>query len=231
MTSSDETFLLDRQFRQMTLGAGLDVYNDTTLFSNIAIGEPLDNGTVGGVEIATAIGNAGGALVVNAGAIIGNPLNIPSVGTSVALSSDFSFSSGTLVAQSSIARTSQTLQLTNTGTIAQYVTGPVDFQNFVAATAGFGRSVGTIAATGSTQATATVATAQDTTVTSGSGGVQLTYFGVGAEQVIRNRTTLTFNVYPQSGSQIETAGTNVAVTLGAGQDGRYCPYSATQWRF
>jgi len=94
-----------------------------------------------------------------------------------------------------------------------------------------GRSCGTIAAAGSTQATATVTTAQDTVVISGVGGIELKFFGIGAEQIIRNRTTATINVYPQSGSQIETAGTNVAVTLGAGQDGRYCPFSATQWYF
>jgi len=88
-----------------------------------------------------------------------------------------------------------------------------------------------IVAAGSNQATATAITAQDCVVTSGSGGVRLVNFNNGAEVIIRNRVGASITIYPQASAQIETAGTNVGLTLPNGTDGRFQPFSTTQWYY
>jgi hypothetical protein len=73
-----------------------------------------------------------------------------------------------------------------------------------------------ISAAGTTQATATVLTAQDndvTTVASGSGVVPTNLFSQGEEITIFNSGANALKVYPMSGFQINALPTNQAMTL------------------
>lgn len=79
----------------------------------------------------------------------------------------------------------------------------------------------TVAAAGSTQATATPLTKQSSTVTSGGGGVLLLSLQAGQSQTVRNRSGGNINVYPPSGASIESAGMNVAFVLGNGNDATF----------
>ncbi len=98
------------------------------------------------------------------------------------------------------------------------------FNGFVA----FGNST-SVAAAGSTQATATLLTRQINLITSGSGGVLLPV-PVGGERVfVRNNLGSNITVYPNSGGSINSGSTNAGVTLSAGSGLEYIACSPTLW--
>lgn len=85
-----------------------------------------------------------------------------------------------------------------------------------------------ITATGTKQSDAyqlTKAINEVTTVASGT-GVKLTYI----DQLVMNRGVSTLSVYPPSGAQIETYGTNTAVDLLSGDNVQFICMSDTQFR-
>jgi hypothetical protein len=86
-----------------------------------------------------------------------------------------------------------------------------------------------VSAAGSTQGTATAITTDVVNVTGGSGGVILPYWQPGHRIVVRNALGSAINVYPNSGAQINTAGTNVAVSVLAGSTIEFINISSTQW--
>lgn len=86
-----------------------------------------------------------------------------------------------------------------------------------------------IAAAGSSQGTATSVTADNTYVTSGTGGVVLPTAVVGREISITNGTASAINVYPASGASIENASTNAAVSLPAYATIGLAAKSTTNW--
>jgi hypothetical protein len=85
----------------------------------------------------------------------------------------------------------------------------------------------TIAAAGTTQAGATLLSNDISVVTSGTGGVLL-YSLVGQRQEVFNRSGTTINVYPMTGAQIESAGTNNPITLANGGHAVFVCTSSTQ---
>ena len=86
-----------------------------------------------------------------------------------------------------------------------------------------------VTAAGTTQATATVLTASVNVVTAGSGGVELPVGVPGMFVTIVNILGGTVNVYPASGSQIDSLGANAAYPLGTLAKLEYVAISATQW--
>lgn len=88
-------------------------------------------------------------------------------------------------------------------------------------------TIGSVSAAGNTQGTATLLPDQINVVNGGTGGVILNP-AIGAQYVFA-RAGSTINVYPPSGAQIETQGSNVAATLANGTFALFFPTSATQW--
>ena len=95
-----------------------------------------------------------------------------------------------------------------------------------------------VTATGSTQATAAVLTAQINVVTSVSSGtgVQLQLFNgmggaipLGTPITIYNRGANLLTVYPPSGQEIESLGSNNPVSIAVNGDGTYTQVTASQW--
>lgn len=75
--------------------------------------------------------------------------------------------------------------------------------------------VAEVAGAGTDQAGATLLTKEFSIVTSGASnsGVRLPAYVAGARYVVRNTTLVTIKVYPPSGGQIDTVGTDVAVDM------------------
>lgn len=95
------------------------------------------------------------------------------------------------------------------------------------------QDVGTgIAASGTTQATATSltnATNVLSTVSAGSGCVLLSTAGVGDEQLVFNGGLNAVKIYPPSGMKINSLPTDTAVYLGTNSTCRFTMVSLTQW--
>ena len=87
----------------------------------------------------------------------------------------------------------------------------------------------TIAAAGTTQATATAVTADNTYVGSGTGGVILPAASSGREISITNNTAAAINVYPGTGASIENAAANSPVVLPAYATIGVAAKSSTNW--
>ena len=101
-----------------------------------------------------------------------------------------------------------------------------EFGGFVA----FGVSPAVVAA-GSTQATATALTRPINNITTvpASSGVILPVATPGMRVMIRNATITTVRVYPNSGAQINTLGTNVQLSLETLANIEFVAFSTTQW--
>jgi len=87
----------------------------------------------------------------------------------------------------------------------------------------------TLAAAGTTQGTATLLTADNCYVTSGTGGVILPTAVQGMEISITNDTAASIVVYPASGAAIETLSANIGVTIPAYVTIALEAKSTTQW--
>jgi hypothetical protein len=101
-----------------------------------------------------------------------------------------------------------------------------EFGGFVA----FGVSPAVTAA-GSTQATATALTRPINNITTvpASSGVILPAATPGMRVMVRNATATTVRVYPNSGAQINTLGTNVQLSLETLANIEFVAFSTTQW--
>lgn len=94
--------------------------------------------------------------------------------------------------------------------------------------------VATIAAAGSTQATATAVTAGLTIVSTATGttadGVRLpASFGTGEEITIVNITDVALDVFPSTGGAINGGSANAAKALAANMSGRYISIGSDNW--
>ncbi len=101
----------------------------------------------------------------------------------------------------------------------------------IAYTTYFVNGVTTISAAGATQSTATAITSSEvnvTTVASGT-GVRLPTNSVGLQVAITNNGANTLNVYPDTGSTIDTAAANVAVTIPVSQTAEYTVLASGAW--
>lgn len=94
------------------------------------------------------------------------------------------------------------------------------------------------AASGNSQGTAVLVASAAVNITSSTAGVndsvQLSLTKGGISGVLRlfviyNSSANTINVFPRSGGVIDAAGTNNAVTIGAGKMRIFFPYSAVGW--
>jgi hypothetical protein len=90
------------------------------------------------------------------------------------------------------------------------------------------KSASIIAAAGTTQATATALIVDIALVNSGSGGGIVLQNKIGQKQEIFNRSGAAINIYPPTGASIESAGTNVAVSLANGGHATFIALTATQ---
>jgi len=101
-----------------------------------------------------------------------------------------------------------------------------EFGGFVA----FGVSPAVTAA-GSTQATATALTRPINNITTvpASSGVILPVATPGMRVMVRNATVTTVRVYPNSGAQINTLGTNIQLSLETLANIEFVAFTATQW--
>ena len=88
-----------------------------------------------------------------------------------------------------------------------------------------------LTATGSSQGTALLLTRpiNDVTTTAASTGVVFPAATVGMRIIVRNGGVNSLNIYPASGGQINSLGTNVAFTLVSGTVLEYVAFSTTQW--
>ena len=91
----------------------------------------------------------------------------------------------------------------------------------------------TVAAAGTNQGNATALTVQFNIITSGSGGVIVAPSAVQSNSFpyflkIWNATAVTINVYPPSGVQFDTSGTNIPVQLGPNAAMEVCITSSIQ---
>lgn len=101
--------------------------------------------------------------------------------------------------------------------------------------AGQARAIGgtvnqSVAAAGTTQATATDVTGDNLTVTSGGSGtgIQLYAGNAGDSQLVYNAQLVAVNVYPANGSKINQIAANSAHVLGAQTAAWYITVSSTQ---
>jgi hypothetical protein len=101
-----------------------------------------------------------------------------------------------------------------------------EFGGFVA----YGVSPAVVAA-GSTQATATALTRPINNITTvpASSGVILPVATPGMRVMIRNATVTTVRIYPNSGAQINTLGTNIQLNLETLTNIEFVAFTATQW--
>lgn len=90
-------------------------------------------------------------------------------------------------------------------------------------------SSATIVAAGSNQGTATAITADNTYISSGTGGVVLPTAIVGREISITNNTASAINVYPGSGASIENSSVNIPTSLPAYATLGLAAKSTTNW--
>jgi hypothetical protein len=88
-----------------------------------------------------------------------------------------------------------------------------------------------VTAAGSTQATATALTRPINNITTvpASSGVILPAATPGMRVMVRNATGTTVRVYPNSGAQINTLGTNVQLNLETLANIEFVAFSTTQW--
>jgi hypothetical protein len=88
-----------------------------------------------------------------------------------------------------------------------------------------------VTAAGSTQATATALTRPINNITTvpASSGVILPTATPGMRVMVRNATGTTVRVYPSSGAQINTLGTNVQLNLETLANIEFVAFTATQW--
>jgi len=88
-----------------------------------------------------------------------------------------------------------------------------------------------LTAAGTTQGTALLLTRQinDVTSVAANTGVRLPVAVAGMRIIVRNSSATNLNVYPNTGAQIQTLGTNVAMVLVAATMLEYVAVSATQW--
>jgi hypothetical protein len=88
-----------------------------------------------------------------------------------------------------------------------------------------------VSAAGSTQATATALTRPINNITTvpASSGVILPTATPGMRVMVRNATGTTVRVYPNSGAQINTLGTNVQLNLETLANIEFVAFTATQW--
>ncbi len=94
--------------------------------------------------------------------------------------------------------------------------------------------VATIAAAGSTQATATAVTAGLTIVSSATGttadGIRLpASWGIGESITIVNTTDVALDVFPSTGGAINGGTANAAKALAANMSGRYISIGSDNW--
>jgi hypothetical protein len=89
----------------------------------------------------------------------------------------------------------------------------------------------TLTAAGTTQGTALLLAKQINNVTTvaANSGVRLPVAVAGMRIIVRNSSATNLNVYPNTGAQIQTLGTNVAMVLIAATMLEYVAVSATQW--
>lgn len=89
----------------------------------------------------------------------------------------------------------------------------------------------TLTAAGSTQATATplIRPISNVTTVPASSGVRFPSASPGMRMVVRNAGATLLRVYPASGGQINTLGTNTGFQLEAGATIEFVATSATQW--
>jgi hypothetical protein len=88
-----------------------------------------------------------------------------------------------------------------------------------------------LTAAGTTQGTALLLTRQinDVTSVAANTGVRLPVAVAGMRIIVRNSSATNLNVYPNTGAQIQSLGTNVAMVLVAATMLEYVAVSATQW--
>lgn len=88
-----------------------------------------------------------------------------------------------------------------------------------------------LTAAGTTQGTALLLARQinDVTVVAASSGVRLPVAVAGMRVIVRNSSVTNLNVYPNTGAQIQSLGTNVAMVLVSATMLEYVAVSATQW--
>jgi hypothetical protein len=88
-----------------------------------------------------------------------------------------------------------------------------------------------VAAAGTTQATATILSRPINNITTvpANSGVILPAATPGMRVMIRNATVTTLRVYPNSGAQINTLGTNVQLSLETLANIEFVAFTATQW--
>lgn len=88
-----------------------------------------------------------------------------------------------------------------------------------------------VSAAGSTQATATALTRPINNITTvpASSGVILPAATPGMRVMVRNATVTTVRVYPNSGAQINTLGTNIQLSLETLANIEFVAFTATQW--
>ncbi len=109
-------------------------------------------------------------------------------------------------------------------------TGPI--VPYSSQTPTFAICTATLAATGTTQATAALIAAQDVTITTGSStayGVVLPAI-VGLHYTVRNRSGVSISVYPPGFAQIENGGPGNPAILPSGADATYISYAVGQWQ-
>ena len=169
--------------------------NNTGQIINAGTGQIINNGTLFNNGLLTSTGTITANGVVAFGGTVALTGTLASTGTisggtlAGSITNAGTLSGGTLAG--SIAATG-TLSLATTGLLIS--------------------NTGTIAAAGITQVTAAVLTAQDTTITSGAGGVLVP--GVaGVKRIIRNRSGAAQNIYPAIGAQLEALGANAPAVL------------------
>ena len=90
-------------------------------------------------------------------------------------------------------------------------------------------SVATVAAAGTTQATATAISKDYNVVSSGTGGVILPVASVGEVMIVFNNTASAINIYPAVGGYIDGLAQNAALSLMAYGSLRLYAYDATHW--
>lgn len=92
-----------------------------------------------------------------------------------------------------------------------------------------GSAANSVAAAGTTQATATVLSSDINAVTSGTGGVQVPGAASGKYVIVVNKTGSTINVYPATGHIFDSLSANTPISLLSGAFVELFGSSTTQW--
>ncbi len=115
---------------------------------------------------------------------------------------DYVYAPVSMIMQGTLAATVSTITTTGTATVGTGLNvGGIITPSFA----------GTVSTAGSDQATATLLSAQTSVITTATAGQGVRLADENAR--IINRGTVAANIYPPSGAQIETYGTNTAITL------------------